>query len=283
LPPGKYQIEFDVPAGWRWPSFSTKDGPIDIGPKRRGEIALESQKHASFDISFGIENRISGTVYGPDGNPMGGVLVRAYSVPPVDRLGIDSDYTDDDGNFKIKDLDSGNYVLAINDHGEISSTEPFPKFYYPNVKDREKASVFAIREGEHLDHINVHVSAVEETVTVSGILLYSDGKPVVDESIEFKPDKETPGFTGNAGDTTDATGHFRFQVLKGMKGQLFGNMFSYLGKYENCPQLDRLVNQIGGNISEIRTPAIPIDATADIEGVKLQFTFPKCNKAKDPN
>ena len=38
---------------------------------------------------------------------------------------------------------------------------------------------------------------------------------------------------------------FSIKILQGTNGSLFGWMYSYIGKFENCPKLDRLVKQAG--------------------------------------
>jgi hypothetical protein len=58
-------------------------------------------------------------------------------------------------------------------------------------------------------------------------------------------------------------------------------MFSYVGEYENCPKLDKIIRAKGETSREIETPAVQIEANTDLSGVELRFPFPSCKKAKN--
>jgi len=61
-----------------------------------------------------------------------------------------------------------------------------------------------------------------------------------------------------------------------------GAMYSYAGKFEDCPKHDRLIKQAGSNVPEIKTSPVEIRATTNLYGVELKFPFPYCKKAKTP-
>ena len=128
-----------------------------------------------------------------------------------------------------------------------------------------------------------------KTITVEGVLLFSDGKPVAGESVAFvaagkksagnDEDIEDPN---DASVTTDSKGRFSIKILQGTNGSLFGWMYSYVGKFENCPKLDRLIKQAGSEMPDIKTSPVEIRATTNLYGVELKFPFPACKKAKTP-
>jgi hypothetical protein len=191
------------------------------------------------------------------------------------------DCTDENGNFVIRELPRGGYVLAVNEDGKISSSEPFKTFYYPNVFERERAGVLNISEGVVLDGINIYVPKMEETITIEGVFLYSDGKPVVDEGVEFKAAKAEAGVDANASDRTDAKGRFSLKILKGVKGKLYGSMFTYIGEFKNCPKLESIIKKSGNTSAEVETPVLEIQAENNLYNVELKYPFPACEKAKD--
>jgi hypothetical protein len=63
------------------------------------------------------------------------------------------------------------------------------------------------------------VSKLEETITVQGVLQYSDDKPVPDEWLKFDP-SDTANTDGNVSEKTYAEGRFSLKILKGLKGEL---------------------------------------------------------------
>jgi hypothetical protein len=286
LPAGEYLIEPEVPFGWKVDAFflgyspSFAGSPEDKPLKGKIPILLEDKRHASLNILFEIDNAIRGHVFDPDGKPMKDVCVKALPAEGGEA-GFLLGCTDPNGRFSIGEIPSGSYILAINEDGKINSDEPFGTFYYPNVAEREKAAVITISEGVFREDINVYVPKVEETVTIEGVFLYSDGKPIVDESIEFKSDSAKEGVEGDAREQTDAKGRFSIKVLKGLKGHLYGAMYAYIGEFENCPKLEAAIKKLGTNTSaEIKTPAVQINADNNIGNIELRYPFPGCKKAK---
>lgn len=125
---------------------------------------------------------------------------------------------------------------------------------------------------------------LEETVAVEGVLLYSDGKPVAGKRVEFKAAATTTKdiIEGDTSTETDAKGRFSIRILKGLEGELSGDMFTYVGEFENCPKLDALIKNLDGSrtMGVIKTDAVKIQAGRDLKDVELRFPFPACKKAK---
>lgn len=287
LPAGEYVVEPETPAGWKVYGFR-EESPAGAGRGARQTparipVVVEDKRHTALDIEFEIDNAIRGKVFDPEGRPLKGVCVTAARAEAKEIKG-DFDCTEEDGSFVIDELPPGNYVLVANDENKITSSEPFRTLYYPNVFEREKAGVVTIRAGDHLENFDIFVPVLEETVTVEGVFLYSDGKPVVDERVEFKAEKTEANVEGDAQATTDANGRFKIKILKGMRGELYGEMYTYVGEFENCPKLDAVIKKMGGSgVPDIRTPALKIRADADLFDVELKYPFPSCKKAKREN
>jgi len=53
------------------------------------------------------------------------------------------------------EIPKGQYVLVANPDGKPSSREPFPKIFYPNVTERERALVIEIKPGEKLANLDI--------------------------------------------------------------------------------------------------------------------------------
>lgn len=280
LPAGKYIIEPEVPAGWKvsdsWmrrPRFSGLDQVLS--PKKI-PVTLEGAGDVSLDIRYEIDNAIRGGIYDPNGNPMRDVCIEAMEAGGENRSwGMDC--TKGEGKFVLPRLPRGSYFLVVNKKGKISGSVPFKTLYYPNVFDRKKAVAIAVREGEFIDDVNIYVPKTEEVITIEGVFLYSDGKPVDDGFVRFEADEADDKIDSENHVETDASGRFSIKVLKGLKGKLHGEMYSYVGEYENCPQLDSLIKRDG---KTVKTSAIAIQAEDNLSGLELRYSFPSCKKVR---
>jgi hypothetical protein len=286
LPAGKYLIEPETPVGWKVNAYylsytsSFAGGGEDKSPKKI-LIALEDKKHASLDLHFEIDNAVRGKVYDPHGKLMRGVCLNL--IPAEAELSTSfykADCTEETGTFEITEIPPGAYLLVVNREGKISSSEPFKTFYYPDAFDREKATVITIGAGEMLEGLNIHAPKAEETILIHGLLLYSDGKPVADEGVQFTAGKTEDNVEGDVRATTDANGRFSIRILKGLEGELYGTMYSYVGKFEKCPQIDGVIKKSGQTFADVKTSVLKIKAEDDLFNVELKYPFPGCRKAK---
>jgi hypothetical protein len=292
LPAGRYVVEPEIPKGWKiglfWLEYSQS---VDRNAKelsfQKIPINLEAKKHAGLDIMFEIDNAIRGHIYDPLGQPMNGVCLKL--VPADGTKGpYLADCTEKGGAFQIDEIPPGRYVIVVNDEGKKTSTEPFGTFYYPNAVKREEATVFNIGVGDFIEDVEIYPAIEVKTVTVEGVFLYSDGKPVADERVTFNATRKQPAGDAadredenDAGGVTDRKGRFSIKLVQGANGFLFGQMYSYIGEFENCPKLEHLIKQTGSTSTKLETPKLEIRATTNIYGVELKFPFPACKKAKE--
>lgn len=243
-------------------------------PLKSIPFTLEAKKHVTIRLQFEPSNAVEGRVVGPNGDPLEGVCIRLLKLDQVD--GDTSDCTDENGDFRIESVPEGSYVVALNADGKITPDEPFPTIFYPGVVQREKAALITIGNGETVKGINFVVSKLAETVTLSGVLVFSDGKPVPDEYVTFLHARK--GEQDKEYESTDTDGRFTIRVLKGAKGEVFGGFGSSLGEYVKCPKLDALIKASGEDYAEIKSSLIKLDAEHDVENLVLQFPFPRCKK-----
>lgn len=233
---------------------------------------------------FEIDNAVRGHIYDPLGQPMKGVCLNLIPANGAEGAYL-ADCTENDGSFQIDKIPPGAYVIVVNKDGKMTSSEPFGAFYYPKVREREEGSVFNIDRGDIVDNLEIYPPMELKTITVEGVFLYSDGKPVADELVFFKPVKEQTDKKDDddedpseASATTDLKGRFSIRIVHGANGSLYGGMSAYIGKFENCPKLDRLIKQSGSDFSEVKTPPLEIRATTNLYEVELKFPFPSCQK-----
>jgi hypothetical protein len=286
LPAGKYTIEPEIPDGWKidYASVSgVRNREEKVGSTQKKPsfpVHLETGKQAYIDFEYGVNNAIRGKVINIAGNPMKDVCLQLVPAQgKASRYFRSSDCTEDDGTFEFAGIPPGSFLIAVNEDGKISSSEPFPTFYYPNVFERENAAVITIGAGHILEELNIYVPKEEETITVEGLWVYSDGKPVIGEWVQFEAETTGDDIEGKARAQTNSAGRFAIKILKGVKGKLYGMKYSYSGEYENCPELEELIKNSGESVPTLRTNTFEIRAEDSVANVKLRYAFPACKKA----
>ena len=276
LPSGKYSIQPEVPVSLKI-RYSIPTGELDSTSREARRFVLTEKSCAGENFYFTENTSVSGKVFDPDGLPLKDVCVRLMKKTPPDTLEDLSSCTKEDGRFKIDEIPLGDYVLvAANEPGKITSSTPFPPLYYPGVFDREKATVLTLASGDQRQDMDIRVPSMQLRHTIEGRLLYSDGRPVADETVEFSDETED-GEQADA--TTDANGHFSLAVLDGLKGSLRGYILTYPGEYKDCPAIEKLVDKSQDqSLVELTTNVIKLEMNTDSRDVELKFPFPYCAK-----
>lgn len=279
LPAGKYQIFVEPIAGYRTIPFGY---PIEI----------KAKQHTEQDITYGIDNLVSGKVYDINGKPLKDVCIHLNPAQgKIAKYTYLGDCTDENGKFKIDEIPIGKYVLVVNEDGEITANEPFETFYYPNSNQKENAQIFTIEAGKHIEELIIKPVPKVETVLLRGKVIFEDGvipTTARDEyaSVKFVPDdtnydeKNRWGKSYSSSNLINQNGEFNVRVYKGQKGKLFASMHSYVGAYKDCPKLDKLIRAKGESVQDVETNILEIDGEKDLENVILKFPFPSCKKAK---
>jgi len=239
LPPDQYTVTPEVPPGLkiRFPMFSGFGGLMrnTSGDPNSAMINLKENGCVSVSFVFNANNSISGKVISSNGMPMKGVCMDL--IPLADKVSKYFhvfDCTEEDGSYALKDMPPGKYLIVVNKDSKISSTEPFPTLYYPNTFEKEKATIIDMGEGDVRENYVIHLPAQSETITAEGVFLYSDGKPVIKEFVEFIADTKQAKIDGNSRARTDSQGHFSIKILKGVPGKLYGKMFTYIGQLKTA-------------------------------------------------
>ena len=273
-------LQPEIPTGWksaRYPRpvtglpFTTKIAP------HSQVFTLQAKKHVTVDLLFEPDNAVEGRVVDPDGKPLAHISAHLWK---PDQVGESETYgiTDDSGHFRITSVLPGSYLVVLNQDGKLSTKEPFPRLFYPGVMEREKATLIDIGIGETVKGIDVMIPKFAETITVSGVLLFSDGKPVAGEWVWFLANEQEGVDRYNVG-KTDSMGRFTINVLKGVKGDIVGEYSHH--EYDKCPELFDLIKAAGKKSTEIRSSAIQFDGERSVVNLVLRFPFQEC-KPKDP-
>lgn len=286
LPAGKYVLEPELQNGWKLSDFQQWNANVSRqqSSTRSLTFTLEPKQHVNIDLRLAPANGIEGKIVGPLGDPLPNVCVALLS---KDNKGPNqlAGCSDKTGHFRAKDVLAGSYYVVVNLQDEISVNEPYRRLFYPNVTQIEKAAVITVNDGETVTGINLVIPNVEETITVSGVLRFSDGKPVSDDDVAAINFKALPreGFKTDEVEMTDDNGRFTFKILKGLKGELFGVFAAQIGDYADCPKLDAQLMMAGYGAAALKSTTILIEGDRNVDNVVLRFPFPKCKRKEvDP-
>jgi len=279
MPAGKYVIDPEVPLSLKL-RFPVYFGKTDYTDKKTLRVALEEKSCGGANFVFSANTMIRGKLFGADGLAMRNVCLNLMPKDKPARNNWIFDCTDEQGSYELKEIPPGEYFIGVNYNGKISSDAPFPTAYYPGVFDKKKATILAITDGAHLEDYDIHIPSQETRRVIQGVLLFSDGRPVANEFVEFNADAAKEGYYGEVHTSTDSQGRFSLAVLQGLKGSLRGVMYTYKGEYVNCPQLDKLIEAKGRGVPGIGTKPTMLEINRDIQDIKLSFPFSHCSKAK---
>jgi len=284
LPPGRYKVEPETPKGWVIESSSAFGGGGSSGKEddETSQLTLKKSRHAYFDFFFISDRRLRGRVLSPSGNPMSNVCVNL--VPPhgeVSQYFKAIDCTEADGSFEIKEVPFGSYLIVVNTDDKITSDQPFRRFYYPNVYEREKAKVVTIAAGDDPEAIDIHVPEAKEVVEVEGVFLSADRKPVTRAAIFFESEQTDEMTEGRTFTRTDENGKFSLRVLKGLKGKISGIVTLDENEFKDCPQVIALLKaQRTNNWLDQKAEAIEIQIQGNVNNIELKLPFASCKGEK---
>jgi hypothetical protein len=52
------------------------------------------------------------------------------------------------GDYRLENISPGEYLIVVNGSGDISSSAPFTKVYYPGVLKEENADIVRVTRGD---------------------------------------------------------------------------------------------------------------------------------------
>lgn len=275
LTPGQYVITPETPLNLKLRS-ATASTIIDLRDQTRRRVDLTEKSCAGVDFYFAENTAVKGRVFSVDGQPMRSVCVSLHSKDRPTETQHPFNCTDENGRFRIDDIGLGQYFLIANDDNVIDSDEPFPLTYYPGVFDKEKATVLTVASGDKLQDFDIHIPSQRPTRIIQGRLLFSDGRPAADESVEFASEEKPGQDQDRVFAKTDAEGRFKLSVLEGSKGTLHGSLYTISRDRANCPQIDKLVKAY----KDIETKRIPLELNRD-HYLELVLPVPYCAKVNE--
>ena len=82
-----------------------------------------------------------------------------------------------DGTFKFEGLREGTYTIVMNDDDFLDGSSPFPRHYYPGIRDFSKAEPIVLEQGEEKTQIRFKALPMIPLRAISGQVFRKNGNP----------------------------------------------------------------------------------------------------------
>ncbi len=139
----------------------------------------------AFKIDLHATAEIAGDVLTASGRPVSPGYV--YLVNTADPDDSDFKKLEDNGSFKFEGVAVGEYYLLLNPRNEApdENDAPYPRTYYPNVREASAATKIVVTEGAKLENLTLRVGARWKERVVMGKVVWQDGRPLQDGHISL--------------------------------------------------------------------------------------------------
>lgn len=186
--------------------------------------------------------------------------------------------TNKDGVFEIYDLPPGKYAIQP----EIDEGWKIDAYY---LRYSPSATTIYVNPGDVIENIDIIVPKLEETITVEGILRFSDDRPAYGTQVLFTATGTNNNVDGDVRVQTDNAGRFTMKVLKGLTGELAGQELLIRGVYGDCnANFDELLAKTTKNNIYVRSNVIKLTTDQNQYNIELTLPFKRCDgKVIDTN
>ncbi len=205
LKPGNYIIEPSLPEHY-----------VVYSPKR--EVTVSDRGCTTTIYWVKVDSSIIGKVVDSSGRPAPASL---YLVS-VNEQYMNPGSSYNNGEFEITGIRPGRYLLYVKLKDEPGRNEDEELFFYPGVFDKSKAGIIEVSLGQKQTIPSFQLPPQIKVHTVSGTVMYADGKPAAKVRLLIFGTEENKGKYQTAywlpQVETDAEGRF---VLQGFKGNTY--------------------------------------------------------------
>jgi len=176
LPSGKYEFAPDLPPGTTLSWYIGSDRPL-------GSFELK----AGACKERGIEVFQSGSIQGRVLDSSNKLLSHAfvYIVPadvkvlPTERQ-LYWESQGEEGFFKIVHIPPGDYLILVNPDDSRKPDFPYPRTFYPGVRDRVAAGIISLRQGEQITGADIRIEQQFTPRHLTVRVTWADGRLIKD-------------------------------------------------------------------------------------------------------
>lgn len=172
VPAGEYQMTAELPEGLEL-AHAFLDEPLK-------PLKLPAGACFEYDISAQATGRIQGRVLGPDGQALTFADLDLFPVGKYPdgefRWSEFQDQRKHAGYFEFNSVKPGDYILVFNDLDRISPDTPYPRFYYPGVRELTHAEKIHMEAGQQFLGADIRVYGGHPTRNITVKLVAEQGK-----------------------------------------------------------------------------------------------------------
>lgn len=192
--PGTYTVRVLVPASMTiTPAGEDPIGKVESTDalttiEYKVELGKSQCNYRQFDlfpIDLHATAEISGNVLTTSGRPVEKGHVYLLKASDYDRYR----YADLEANgfFKFANVAAGEYLLVLNPNNQAPGEydAPHARAFYPNATDASDATKIVVSEGAKLENVTLRVRPAWKERTVSGRVVWPDGRPITDASVSL--------------------------------------------------------------------------------------------------
>ncbi len=190
--PGSYRIKVIVPFSATRARFAGDDRPVDEKPEETQTVfeysataspdVCDYQYFDTFKIDLKATAGIAGVFLLDDWKYVPEFYPSVCRLMPTEKETLEECHTvfygvKPDGTFKFEGLREGNYTIVMNDDDFLEGSSPFPRHYYPGVRDFSKAEPIVLGQGEEKTQIRFKALPMVPLQPVFGQVFRKDGTP----------------------------------------------------------------------------------------------------------
>lgn len=203
LTPGKYSVAIEMPA--------------DLSPQRTRNVEVADRGCAQVDYYATLDGRIQGRLVDQTGKSGG---IEAVSLVPLVSIKEKRprnfwDVSDENGDFEIKDLPPGQYLLGLNVGDAPDKDEPYETTYYPGTRDPDSATIFTLGSAEKISGIEFRVPLPLTERPITGQVVWPNGRPALNATVDLT--YMANGHHAGFGIKVDAAGRFSAPAFEGIR------------------------------------------------------------------
>jgi 5-hydroxyisourate hydrolase-like protein (transthyretin family) len=181
-------------------------------------------------------------VFDAQGQPATDVLMELVPADGQDNGFATFVTTDKEGRYEMKLVRPGRYLFGVRIYGSAGSTYmPFPRTYYPGVREADRAAIITVVEGQRIDLNDLILPPRFVERVLNGIVVDTDGRPVSGATVWLKEneyqDRDMPYRK-----ETDSDGRFSFRVFEGINYDLKAYLDSDKGERKQAEHSIRITS-----------------------------------------
>ncbi len=220
----------------------------DMGMPGKSVTIAEGEVVENIDFTLTRGGVITGRITDADGRPVIGEHVQlAYAGDNgMRRVGFFNPFmyeTDDRGVYRIYGVAAGRYTVSLgfdkNSRFIDPRSRPYPRTFYPGVKEESAATVIEVTEGSEATNVDIALGRPSEAFRATGRIVDAEsGKPVPNISYDYSPmfsDAGPAGIMGGGGARSDAQGNFQLEGLTPGRYAAFTTPFGNENDYYSEP------------------------------------------------